>query len=94
MTTNTTHKDEIESIVEFIAETKLSRLETAMKVKEKLTQLNASRTVEMVNFIHENKYMSDDLAGDWAISVYDLLEAFAPDSIPATLSPEVKDDSK
>ncbi len=47
-----------------------------------------ARTQEVVDFIHENKYMSDDLAGDWAISVYDVLERFAPDTIPSSFSPK------
>jgi hypothetical protein len=60
MTTNTTEKNEIETIVELIAETKLSRLETAMKVRELLTQLNANRTAEMEDVI----IMADELESE------------------------------
>jgi len=77
MTTNTTHKNEIEAIVELIAETKLSRLETAMKVREILTQLNANRTAEMEAMVREIltsvEVLHDDIGfHPLAVSVVDI----------------------
>ena len=52
-----------------------------------LTQQNEARMGDIISFIHEKKYVSNDLAGDWAISVYDLLEKIAPNTIPSQQLP-------